>query len=153
LAQRGQGGAGCQRGRGGSEQVPAVKGSRRSCRDLECNGLDLGVVEYRGEHSVVGTHEPMPMYAEGQCSARAANAGIYHDQVDCPRGKAVPGTPQDVGGRSNVPRSGLVRHIDQGGARSTTEKDALHFGEVGIGGAEVGQEGDDLRRSSPPQNR
>jgi hypothetical protein len=82
------------------------------------------------------------MYAEGQCGARGANARIYHNKVDCPRGKAVPGAPQDIGGRSDVSRSGLVRHIDQGGARSTTEEDALHFGDVGIAGAEIGQEGD-----------
>ena len=140
-----------QRGGGRSEEVAAVKGSGHPFPDLELDSLDLRVVQHRGEHPVVGTHEPVSVCAEGQGGARAADSGIYHDQVDCARGKAVPGASQDVCGGSYISGSDLVRYINQRGSRSTTEEDALHFGDVGVGGAEVGEEGD-YPRSSPPQD-
>src|SRR3954471_7081774 len=55
----------------------------------------------------------------------------------------MPAAFQDVCGRSNISGGNLVCYIDQRGAGSTTEEDALHFGDVGVGSAEVSQNGDE----------
>jgi hypothetical protein len=80
--------------------------------------------------------------AEREATASAADSGIDHDQVDGIRGEPMPGSTQHIGGGSDVALRDLMRDIDEDGRSSSGEENTLHFGHIGIGSAEIGEEGD-----------
>src|ERR671921_67068 len=110
--------------------------------------LYLGVMEDRGEHAIVRTHETMPVGAQPQCRTRAPDTRVYHSQMHGAGRKSGPGSGKHVGGRPDVSWRYVVGEIDQGSGGGTAEEHALHFSDVGVGGSEVRQEGDNGRSLS-----
>src|SRR3954453_1926978 len=142
IAQRRQRLASRQRGSGRSEDVPAMEGGRdvRWCR--QDDDVYLGVAQDIGKDAVGGAEEAVPASGQRDRMPRAADTGIDDHQVDCSAGEAVPGPAQHVGRGSNVAGSDMMSDVNQDDGRSVAQQHPLQLGDVGIHGAEIGEEGD-----------
>ena len=131
-----------RRGRGRKEVATVERGRGAVGRGHGHHG-SVEAVEHGGEDAVVRTGEPVTAGAEGQGRPPGADTGIDDHQVDGAGGKPVPGPSQQVGGRAHVAGPDPVAQVGQGDARGAAVEHAPHFRDVRIGGAEVGQQGDE----------
>ena len=93
------------------------------------------------------------MRGDGKPGAPGTDSGVHHGQVNRAGGEPRPGPAQQIGTGSHVARRHRVGHIHQGEPRSRAQERALHFGDVGVAGSEIGEESDEAQRGSASENR
>ena len=98
-------------------------------------------IEHRREDAVVGPGEPVPAGPEGERGPPRADAGVHHHEMDRARREAVPRPAQEVRGAPHVSRPDAVAQVGEGDPGRAGVEHAAHLAHIGIGGAEVGQQG------------
>jgi len=123
---------------GGTDWVPEVSRGR--------NLAELCARTRREDHAeqaVVGSDEAMSADFRDDCSASAAYTRIDDGDVNCATGEIAPGLGERVSRFGDGIRCDFMRDIEQSGARADAQHDAFHSGDVVVGEAEIGEEGDD----------
>ena len=90
-----------------------------------------------------GPTNQWPWAPERERGARGADPGIHHREVHRAGREPVPGPAEQIGAGPDVARGHGVGDVDQHRRRAEAQQDALDLGDVRIGGAEVGQQGDE----------
>src|SRR5690606_3671930 len=87
--------------------------------------------------------------ADGQCPALSTNTGIHHRQMYRALGKLPPCPSENIRGSPHVPRRQRVGDVHERGPRRAGKQHTLQLGDVGVGRAEIGEEGDERRNRYP----
>lgn len=109
--------------------------------DAEFGKDEVAVDE--ADEPIVGGKNDLTTIAGGDESARGADAGVDHGDVDGAVGEVVENLPEDECAVDHVVWPDEVGDVDELGGRGELEDDALYAGDVVVGLAEVGGEGDD----------
>jgi hypothetical protein len=131
-----------QRGGGGREEIAPMEGGRGAVGNRQRDDLDFGVPERRGEQAVVGPDERLSAGEKGERRPGGTDSGVHHREVHRLRWKTAPGPSADIGAGADVARGHRMGQVHQHGLRRLAQDDGLQLGDVGVGGAEIGEQGD-----------
>ena len=135
-------------GGAGGKDVAPVKGVADRLAEIVLAGDVIGGQGFQArvdeaEHAVVGRQEVVPVAAHQDGPPLRAHAGVNHHQVDGARRKGGPGLRQSEGRVQDVIGQDVVADVNDFRFGIDPQDDALHGCDVVVGGAEVGQQGDD----------
>ena len=129
--------------RRGREEVSPMEGGRRRHWDRQHHDLHLGLPQHVGEEAVVRPDEPVVVRVKREGGARGAHAGVHHRQVNRLRREPVPRASEQIRAGTHVALWDGVGDVHQHGILADAQQDAFHLGHVRVGGAEIGEQGDD----------
>lgn len=142
----------------GREDISAMEG-RADVLAEEARVGDLAKLVERevavdeADDAIVRSEYDLAVIGSGEQAAGGTDAGVDDDDVDRPFGEVVEGLAEDEGAVDDVVGGDGMGDVDDLGGRGLLEDDAFHAGDVVVGRAEVGGEGDDrhaLRRAETP---
>jgi hypothetical protein len=111
-------------------------------RGGERDDLHFGVAQHRREDPVVGPDEPMAVRPHGEGGPRGADARVHDGEVGGAGREPMPCAAEEIGAGADVARRDRVGDVHQHGPGAEAEQHAFHLRHVGIGRAEVGEQGD-----------
>jgi hypothetical protein len=127
---------------GRREDIAAVEGGGGVGRLGNRDGHRVEQVN-TSEGPVIRPDRPVPAGAEGEGGAPGADARIHDDEVHGAGGVAVPRASQQIRGGAGVAGRDRVAQVREGDPGRPGVEDAAHFRDVGVRGAEIGEQGDE----------
>jgi len=109
---------------------------------VEDESFDRHVTEDEAEDPVIRPDEVLPLVADGQKASAGLVVIVDADEVYCSRGIVPPDTVEDEGGAYDVVGRYFVADVHDAQFGVGGEKMRLEAGEVKIGAAEIGGEGE-----------
>ena len=120
-----------------------MKGWSRPLGNRNFDDRRLRIMVGRGKDPVIRPNEPVSSTFHRNRRPIPSDPRINHHQVHGSRRESMPGAPQNVRRRANVPRRNLVGDVYHGYARGKGGDDPFYFTDVGVGGAEIREESDE----------
>ena len=124
---------------GRREHITRVKGGRGLRVDGERDHPRIERKERRRQHAVVGPHEIPPFAAHRDRLAQRTDAGIDDHEMHGTHREATPVARDRKAGERHILCRYVVREVEQRNTGRQRGEDALHLGDVAVGGAEVGE--------------
>ena len=111
----------------------------------------FGLVVDSGEHAIIGRDKIVLVAGNENGTARCADAGIDHDEVDGFRREIRIGLSDGDGAVKNIVSEDVMGDVDDVDFGIDAENHALHYADQVIAGAVVRRQSDDWARQVFPR--